>query len=148
MTKKDWLHLASVPDDIRRREARIARLERQQADGPICASDTVQSSTDAGDATIICHATVHGIDTAYDQRQQRLAGMRAALQRINDTYWQDYAEACESIEREPDPVMRCILHDVLLENKSYTDAYPQDNTADASKKRVYRWIEDRLKENK
>lgn len=59
MTKTEFLALGAVPKDIAKRKARIERLEQIIA----CAgtvSDTVQSSLDAGNATILGHARGDG----------------------------------------------------------------------------------------
>lgn len=147
MTKKDWMQLAYLPADIDARAARIRRAEELQTEGPANVSDTVQSSTDAGEATILCHATVHGRDAAFDAREQRIAGMTAVLRRMQEQYRNDYAEACAAIEAEADPEMRVLLHAVLLEGKRYADYERRsfgEVSEDAARMRVTRWVEKQL----
>lgn len=151
MTKRDWQRLAYLPADIAARAERIRRAEALQADGPAIVSDTVQSSTDAGDATINRHATVRGRDASFDAREQRITGMTAMLHRMQEQYAHDYAEACEAIEAEDDPEMRVLLHAVLLDGKRYADYERRsfgEVSEDAARMRVTRWVEKQLQKKK
>lgn len=60
MDKKTFVRAYALPIDIEKRAKRIEKLEQLQAAGPDTVSDTVKSSMDAGNATVLCSAGEDG----------------------------------------------------------------------------------------
>lgn len=145
MTKKEFLHLGDIPDDIKYRERRIKKLEAMLSDGPAAVSDTVQSSTDAGDATILCHATVRGVDKSYFDKINDLNSLRNDLENLNQKYKAQYTEAIRKIETAKDAKIRKALHLVCIEGYTYEEASRKLNwngEGDSVRMAISRWVEE------
>lgn len=142
MDKKTFMRLYALPLDIEKRQRLIARLEQLQAAGPDTVSDTVQSSIDAGNATVLCHATVRGRDAEYERREVLIRDLRQKQIQARA----DYAAGVKLIESCTDASVRVTLQVVCLEGGSYNDAacefrrrgIPKDR--EGLRKAAQRWI--------
>lgn len=150
MTRRTFEHLYAVPMDIQKRKARIEKLETIQAEGPATLSDTVKSSTDAGNATILCHAVIRGQDIGFNRTEQHIAALRRELDQLQRRYREDYAAACTLIEQCGDPRLRIALHCRCLDGMQWGEIAGQMAKAgfymgeDNIRKLVDRWMVDNL----
>lgn len=148
MDKKTFMQLYALPLDIEKRAKLIARLEQLQANGPDTVSDTVQSSTDAGSATVLCHATVRGRDAGYARREVLIRELRGKQAKAKA----DYDAGVKLIEGCTDAAVRVTLQVVCLEGGSYEDAACEfrrrgiSRERDTLRKAARKWIDEHIKD--
>lgn len=146
MDKKTFVRAYALPIDIEKRAKRIAKLEQLQAAGPDTVSDTVKSSMDAGNATVLCNATVRGRDPEYDRREALIRELRTKQAQARA----DYGECVRLVESCTDAAVRVALQVVCLEGGSYADAVAEfarrgvSKDRDALRKTVWRWIDEHI----
>jgi hypothetical protein len=141
----EFKHLRAFRADIESRKRMISKLQEQIDRGPVDVSDTVQSSSDAGSATIICHATIHGQDIGYIQKKNRLEKAIEDLSEKNIRYSNALEKASAEIESERDPLLRSAMRMFCLDGAGYEEiAEKLGGSGDAWRKQIHRFFDEKI----
>ena len=147
MTKKEFMSVWALPVDIRQRTKRIKKL-RELIENAGAVSETVQSSVDAGNATIICHSVVSGKQEMAAEREH-LRRLERELAEKNAELARNYPAAVEIIESCPEPDLRCALHLHCLDGEKWETvaAIIGKSSGDAWRKAVDKFLTEALSDN-
>jgi len=120
MDKKLLKSLLHLPADIAERQRRIEKLQRTLDAMPDEVQETVQSSTDAGEASIICHTTVRG-RVVNEPLRDKLKSLIAMQKEQQAQYTESLPKMIEFLEGIPDPEIRTILSVKYVERGTWAD---------------------------
>jgi len=142
MDKKLLKSLLHLPADIAARERRIERLRTLLDELPDEVQETVQSSTDAGEATVICHATVRGRPVNTPERRE-LRELIRQQEQANALYREQMPEVTKWIEAMPDAELRVIISVKYCEDGTWADcakALGDGTTPEACRMKLYNYL--------